>query len=1092
MKKRILLSLLCAGTFLAQAQVTPRWLRNCAISPDGTTIAFTYKGDIYTVDSNGGEARQLTSQSSYDSNPVWSPCSKKLAFSSNREGSVDIYIVGKDGGTPKRLTTNSGEETPTAFLNEKEILFTTAAMPGSEYGQFPSNTFAQVYKVSTEGGRPELFSSEKMENPCISSDGKTIIYHDCKGYEDKWRKHHTSSITRDIWMTNIEGERKFTKLTTNNGEDRNPVWAADNDTYYYLSEQGGSANIFRASVSGKTKSKQVSKHSKHPVRFLSIAKNGTMCYAYDGDIYTIKDGEAAKKVKISITADIASTELSRVSYTRGATAVAPMPDGKEVAFVVRGDVFVTTTDYTTTRRITDTPEQERNVDVSPDGRSIVYSAERNGVWGIYISRIVREDDKYFTYAAEIKEEPLVVTDKASFQPKFSPDGKEVAFLEDRTTLRVIDLKSKKVRTVLPGKYNYSYSDGDQDFAWSPDGKWFLVKYIAIGGWNNTDIALVKADGSEIHNLTESGYSDAQPRWVLDGKGMIWSSDRAGYRSHGSWGSHRDIYIMFFDAEEYDKFRMNKEELAMYNEEKKQDKEKADKAKAEEEKKKEKKDGKDKKEGDKKEKDDKKEEKKALTFDLANRHDRIIRLTRMSGGIGDAVLTSDGSKLYYQANYNGSMDLWEYDTKEGGNNVAVKNFGGGKMYLDKDGKFSYSVSGAIKKFELASKKVTDINFNAEYNYRPLAEREYIFDHVWRQVKDKFYVKDIHGVDWEYYGKEYRKFLPHIANNVDFADLLSELLGELNASHTGARSGLGSNYNTAVLGAFYDENHTGDGLKIKEILKNSPLVRYSSKIKNGDIIEAIDGEMIEAGKDYYPILVNKAGKKVRLSMYSPKSKERWEEWVKPISKGTENEMLYNRWVERRREMVDSLSGGRIGYIHIKEMNSNSFRKTYSELLGKYRNHEAILIDTRHNGGGWLHEDLAVLLSGKEYQRFEPRGQYIGSDPFTRWTKPSAVLMCEDNYSNAHGFPATYKALGLGKLIGAPVPGTMTAVWWETQIDQSIVFGVPQVAVKDMNGNYLENQLLMPDIEVYNTPEDNISGRDRQIEAGVKHLLEVIGKK
>ena len=537
---------------------------------------------------------------------------------------------------------------------------------------------------------------------------------------------------------------------------------------------------------------------------------------------------------------------------------------------------------------------------------------------------------------------------------------------------------------------------------------------------------------------------------------------------------------------------------MYNEEKKQDKEKADKAKAEEEKKKEKKDGKDKKKGDSKESkknDDKesdKKENKALTFDLANRHDRIIRLTRMSGGIGDAVLTKDGGKLYYQANYNGSMDLWEYDTKEGSNNVAVKGFGGGKMYLDKDCKFSYSVSGAIKKFELGSKKVTNIDFNAEYNYRPLAEREYIFDHVWRQVKDKFYVKDIHGVDWEYYGKEYRKFLPHIANNVDFADLLSELLGELNASHTGARSGLGSNYNTAVLGAFYDENHTGDGLKIKEILKNSPLVRYSSKIKNGDIIEAIDGEKIEAGKDYYPMLVNKAGKKVRLSMYSPKSKERWEEWVKPISKGTENEMLYNRWVERRREMVDSLSGGRIGYIHIKEMNSNSFRKTYSELLGKYRNHEAILIDTRHNGGGWLHEDLAVLLSGKEYQRFEPRGQYIGSDPFTRWTKPSAVLMCEDNYSNAHGFPATYKALGLGKLIGAPVPGTMTAVWWETQIDQSIVFGVPQVAVKDMNGNYLENQLLMPDIEVYNTPEDNISGRDRQIEAGVKHLLEVIGKK
>ena len=1086
MKRKILFSLLCAGTLFAQAQVTPRWLRNCAISPDGTTIAFTYKGDIYTVDSKGGEARQLTSQNSYDSHPVWSPCSKKLAFSSNREGSIDIYLVAKEGGVPRRLTTNSGEEYPTAFLNNNEILYTTSAMPSSEYGQFPSNTFAQVYKVSVEGGRPQLFSSEKMESPCISSDGKRIIYHDIKGYEDKWRKHHTSSITRDIWMTDVEGDRKFTKLTTNNGEDRNPVWA-DAGSFYYLSEQGSSANIYKAQTDGKGEPKQITKHTKHPVRFLSIADNGTLCYTYDGDIYTMTEGKSPKKLNITVAADIAQNEKVRTNYTGGVTAGAATPNGKEVAFVVRGDVFVTTTDYTTTRRITDTPEQERNVDVSPDGRSIVYSAERNGVWGIYMTKIKREEDKYFTYAAELEEEPLVVSGKASFQPKFSPDGKEVAFLEDRTTLRVINLKSKKVRTVLEGKYNYSYSDGDQEFEWSPDSKWFLVKYISVGGWNNTDIALVKADGKEIHNLTESGYSDAQPRWVLGGKAMIWSSDRAGYRSHGSWGSHRDIYIMFFDAEEYDKFRMNKEELAMYEETKKLQKEAEEKVKAEKKEK-----GKKKKDDGKEKKEEDKEEEKSLEFDLDNRHDRIVRLTRMSGSIGDAILTASGDKLYYQANYNGSGDLWVYDVRDGSNNVAVKDFGWGRMNLDKEGKFAYKASGNIKRFEIASKAVKNIDFNAEYNYRPLAEREYIFDHICSLVKDKFYVTDLHGVDWDYYSKEYRKFLPHIANNVDFADLLSELLGELNASHTGARSSLGANYSTAVLGAFYDETYKGDGLKIKEIMKKSPLTKYSSKVKAGDIIEAIDGEKIEAGRDYSYMLDNKNGKKVRLSMYSPARKERWEEWVKPVSTGHEYQMRYERWIEKNAAMVDSLSKGRIGYIHIKEMNSESFRKTFSLLLGKYRNREAVLIDTRHNGGGWLHEDLAILLSGKEFQQFAPRGQYIGSDPFSQWTKPSAVLVCEDNYSNAHGFPTVYKALGLGKLIGAPVPGTMTAVWWEGQIDSSIVFGVPQVAIRDMNGNYLENQLLMPDIEVYNTPEDYLNGNDRQIEAGVKHLLEVIGNK
>ena len=1081
MKKLLLLYLLCLQFVCINAQETPRWLRNCCISPDGTTIAFTYKGDIFTVSSSGGEAHQLTSHNSYDTAPIWSPDSKSIAFASTRNGSMDIYIVSKNGGVPKRLTTNSVSEKPVAFLNSDEILYCTYMLPTTEYGDLPRNRAGQIYKVNIKGERPLLFSSVPMEAIDIDQKGR-ILYHDNKGYEDPWRKHHTSSITRDIWLTDSKEKRKFTCLSTFNGEDRNPVWGIADDSYYYLSERNGTFNIYRSSLSNKSENIQITKHDKHPVRFLSIADNGTLCYSYDGDIYTIENEKSPKKVKITITADLASTERVILNLPNGAGAADVSDNGKEIAFVVRGDVYVKMIEHNTTRRITDTPEEERDIDISPDGRTIIYSSERNGVWGIYKTSIVRENEKYFTHASELKEEPLIVSDKASFQPTFSPNGKEIAFLEDRTTLRVFNIDSKKTRTVLDGKFNYSYTDGDVSYAWSPDSRWFLTSYIGIGGWNNTDIALVKADGKgELHNLTESGYSDANARWVLDGKAMIWSSDRAGYRSHGSWGAQRDEYIMFFDAEAYDKFRMSKEELELYEEEEKSLKEEEEKKKKEDEEKSKKK---------KKEKEENKSPKtKPLEFELENRHDRIIRLTTHSSSLGDAILSKNGDKLYYLTRFEGNADLWERNFRENSDKIVAKGFGYAQLVSDKDFANIYATGNGIKRFTVSNNQVKDIKFNAEFIYKPLAEREYIFDHVWRLVKDKFYDPELHGVDWKYYGKEYKKFLPHINSNIDFAELLSELLGELNASHTGARSGIGNSYHTAVLGAFYDESYNGNGLKIKEIMKQSPLATAKSRIKEGCIIEKINGTTIEQGKDYFMLLENKANKKVLLTVYDPKSKERFEAWVKPITQEAQNELLYKRWVERKRAMVDSLSGGRIGYIHIREMNSNSFRNTYSELLGRYRNHDAVLIDTRHNGGGWLHEDLAILLSGKEYQRFMPRGQYIGSDPFNQWCKPSAVLICENNYSNAHGFPAVYKSLNIGKLIGAPVPGTMTAVWWESQIDPSIVFGVPQTTVVDMNGNVLENRQLEPDIKVYNSPEECEKGIDAQIEAGVKHLLSVI---
>ena len=395
--------------------------------------------------------------------------------------------------------------------------------------------------------------------------------------------------------------------------------------------------------------------------------------------------------------------------------------------------------------------------------------------------------------------------------------------------------------------------------------------------------------------------------------------------------------------------------------------------------------------------------------------------------------------------------------------------------------------SIKKIDLASKLTKNIDFEANFNYKPAEERKYLFDHIWRQVADKFYDPKMQGVDWEGYRKVYEKFLPYINNNFDFSEMVSEMLGELNASHTGCRYyANGASLSTAALGVFLDPNYEGDGLKILEIIKRGPFAVKKNEVAPGSIIEKIDGVDIKAGEDYNALLDGKVGKNVRLTIKNAKGK-RFDLTIKAISQGAQQELLYKRWVDRNRAIVDSVSHGRIAYVHVKAMNSESFRTVYSELLSdKNRNRDAVIVDERHNGGGWLHDDLCTLLSGKQYQEFVPHGKVVGKDPFNKWTKPSCVLICEDDYSNGHGFPWVYKELGIGKLIGAPVAGTMTAVWWETLMDRSLVFGIPQVGCRDMRGTFGENTQLNPDIEVYNSPEDYITGHDTQLIRAVEEMM------
>ena len=527
MNKLILATLLGAYGLAAQAQDNPLWMRHPAISPDGKTIAFSYQGDIFTVPSSGGTAKQITSNAAFDSYPVWSPDGNHIAFASNREGSIDVWVMDANGGIPKRVTTNSGSEYPLRWKDNYTIMFKASIMPTAKSIIF-AGSYPQVYTVGMDGGRPKLFSDITMDALDINASGD-VIYIDRKGYEDEWRKHHRSPITRDVWLKSGDS---FRKLTTFDGEDRDPVWASDGKSFYYLSEQSGTLNVYHRTLDGKET--QITNHEKNPVRFLSAATDGTLCYGYDGEIYTVRKGGQPQKTAIRIAADTEGKELIRQIRNSGAYNIKLSPNGKEIGFVMHGDVYVTSIEYRTTKQITNTPEQERYIDFSPDGRTIIYDSERNGVWQIYATTMKNKDEKQFAYATELVEERLTQSDQTSFQPKFSPDGKQIAFWENRGTLRVMDAKGKNVKTAMDGKFVYSYSDGDIDFTWSPDSKWLLSSYIGVGGWNNSDIALVNASGNgEIHNLTESGYNESNAKWVLDGKAMLFCSDRAAAMAAGA-------------------------------------------------------------------------------------------------------------------------------------------------------------------------------------------------------------------------------------------------------------------------------------------------------------------------------------------------------------------------------------------------------------------------------------------------------------------------------------------------------------------------------------------------------------------------------
>lgn len=957
----------------------PSWLRYPAISPDGKTIVFTYRGDLYKVPAAGGSAIQLTTDKTYEFMPVWSPDGQSIAFATDRNGNFDIYIVPITGGAPKRLTWHSADEYPYDIKNGK-VIFGAVRLDDPDNRQFPSDALQELYEVPVNGGSVTQLLTTPAEDAKLSPAGRYIIYHDRKGRENIWRKHQVSSIARDIWLyDNQAGTHK--KITSFEGEDRNPVWAGE-ENIYYLSEKGGSFNVFTTDL--KNNIQQVTFFKEHPVRFLSISQDAILCFGYSGDIYL--QAKNKKPVKVVIDIAVPAKATDEINVPLRDIAELAIPSGKELAFTARGHIFTGSTSGKTWKRSVYAGNQVTGISFSPDGKDLLFASFMEGKWRITSSSAV------------------IASEHDCYQPVYSPDGKEIAFIEDRTTLKIYNIASGKSRTILGPDQLTSRKEHDQYFEWSPDGNWLLVKFNEPGAGND-EVGMISTSGKgKLINLTQSGYSDTEPHWAMNGKMIVWFTDRNGLHSYANSSTRQnDVYALELPA------------------------------------------------------------------------NKKIRLTNYPSLLAGALVSGNGEMLYYLAKQGKNYDLWSCNLRTKETKMLLPlNVGETAMQWDKEKKWIYILAdGKILKVDPVAGKKEEIVFTGTFPANVREERKEMFDYIWNKTKKTFYTAGMHGVNWDALKVSYEKFLPFIDNNYDLAEMLNELLGELNVSHTGAtyRPDRKDGDITASLGVFYQ------GTAIKEIMKGGPL---EGLVKPGEVIETIDGEKIQPDKDFAAYLNRKAGKEIALTVSGRQIK------VKPINPAAEFDLVYERWVKRNEEEVSKRSHGTLGYVHLYRMNDNAYRQTYEEVLGKYPGRKGIVVDTRFNRGGDLASELIMFLGGKKVRDNTTDHFLVNSEPSFRWTKPSIVLACEANYSDGQCFAHDYQVLKMGKLVGMPVPGSCTWMTGQTLMDNTMHFSVPTVGVKDLQGRYLENVSTQPDVEVMNEFDKVAKGEDQQLQAAIRELI------
>jgi tricorn protease len=1047
----------------APSEGEARLLRFPAIH--GKQIVFTYAGDLYTVDAAGGVARRLTSHEGFEMFARFSPDGKKLAFTGQYDGNTEVYVMPAEGGTPKRLTWTATlpRDDVSDRMGPNNIVMTWT--PDGKNVVFRSrqhsfNDFiGALYEVSAEGGLPVQLPLPRGGFCSYSPDGKKLAFNRIFREFRTWKRYR-GGLCDDIWVYDFD-TKKTEAVAPSEASDIIPMWCGD--AIYFVSDRDDNVrmNLWRYDTKDKSV-KQVTHFKDYDVKFPSsdgkqiVFENGGWIYRLD----TATD--KCERVPVRILEDRAGARGGVVKVAANVTNFEISPDGKRALFGARGDVFTVPAKDGQTRNLTATSgTHERNSKWSPDGKVIAFVSDESGEDEIWVVGPDGKGKKQLTSGG----------DTYKYELSWSPDSKKILWSDKKLRLQMVEVESKKVTLVTKGK-----AWEIRDAVWSPDSRWVAYSQQEPGSLNK--VYLYSVEQGKSHEVTDGQQASGQPCFSGDGKYLFFVSDRDfnPVYSATEWNhAYRDmgrVYLVTLAKGTPNPFRPRQDET----------------------------EGKEEKKDAPKEKEEKKEEKKDVTVkvDLDGMQGRVLELPVTPAGYRS--LQSVGGNIYYirQGSKDAKPGLHVYDLaarKEtalgsvGGYEISAD---GKKMIVVQDGKYGII---DLPKGPVTVSEPLDLT-GLEVKLDRQKEWAQIYSECWRQMRDFFYDPNLHGVDWDGVRKKYEALLPHVAHRADLTYVIGEMIGELNCGHTYVGGGdmpKPARVPLGLLGAKLERDPSGF-YKIAHILKapawgpmqKSPLAQLGVDVKEGDFLLAIDGQDVSKLTSPFEALVNKAGKQVTLRVNAaPKADGARDVVVVPAS--NEAGLYYREWVENNLKKVTEASGGKIGYVHVPDMQVAGLNEFARQFYPQVRK-KAMIIDVRGNGGGNVSPMLIERLRREADMILIARNGLPNVDPQAMVWGPLCCLVNEFSASDGDLFPYRFRQYGLGKLIGKRSWGGVVGIRGSLPLLDGGTLNRPEFSRYGLEGKewIIEGKGVSPDEVVDNDPAKEFSGDDQQLDRAIAHLL------